>query len=202
MFGVYVNVPLLFNTTLPFNGAWIGVVVTVCVWPCGSVSFNNTLPLTGTFFVVLAASSLAYVWFVPGDGDAVTVTVTFAVSQATGVPLSHILYKKLVSPTKPSVGVNVIVPSPFTTAVPLFTGLIIVGKPCVLPSGSVSLAFTAITTGVVFGVVASSFWAIVVFTPGAGFGRTSIDNKAVSHTIPVHTLYLILSVPINPVGGV
>ena len=138
----------------------------------------------------------------PGELGLVTVTVTLAVSHAVGIPLSQILYKKLVSPTKPAVGVNVIVPSRFTTAVPLFTGLIIVGLPCVLPSGSVSFAFTLITTGVVFGVVASSFCAIVVFTPGCGFGLTSILNKAVSHILPIHTLYFTLSVPTNPAGGV
>ena len=153
--------------------------VTVKVSPSGSVSLVNTFPVTGVSISVLAASSLATKSLVVFVGF--TYTVTVAVSQAWGVPLSQIWYVKVSSPSKPGVvGVYVIVPSGLRVAVPLAgvdTEAGVMVK--VSPSISKSLASTTTVTGLVPSVVAVSLLAVTVLSPSTT-GSTSILNIAVS----------------------
>ena len=60
--GVNVYVPFAFNTNVP-SGVVVIEAVTVCVWPCGSESFVNTFPETGTFTNVSLMSLSAFVVF-------------------------------------------------------------------------------------------------------------------------------------------
>ena len=60
--GVKVYVPSAFNTNVP-SGVVVVEAVTVCVCPCGSESFVNTLPETGMFINVLLMSFSAFVVF-------------------------------------------------------------------------------------------------------------------------------------------
>ncbi len=88
-FGVYVYSPLGAIVTVPFVGSVFSV--TEIVSPSsGSKSFTNTFPSTGTSISVTFTSLIATGGSFPIIGSSTIVMVTFAVSQAIGLPPSHI----------------------------------------------------------------------------------------------------------------
>ena len=90
--GVYVIVPSGFNTTLPLAGSVTDPGVTVIISPSGSKSFDNTTIATGIPASVVAVSLFATGGlFTSFIGISDTSITTFAVSQACGVPSSHIV---------------------------------------------------------------------------------------------------------------
>ena len=102
--GVYVKLPSAAIVMLPPSVvAKVPTVVTVWVSPSGSKSFTNTLPSTGVFTSVPAVSAFAMVMFCPPIGN--TSINTVAVSLATGLPSSTILYWNVSGPEYPVGGV-------------------------------------------------------------------------------------------------
>ena len=96
--GVIVTVPLL--------GAITGVVLTTKLLPFGSLSFGNTLSVTGVLmFVTLASSTATGLSLPPPFVSGNTVMITLAVSHKLGTPSSHTSYSKTTTPSNPVGGV-------------------------------------------------------------------------------------------------